>query len=168
MSANDGVVEALDGFVRRFHSYQQKTDRVPPEHDAEIQGAVQAKRDGDYLRSVRLYAEMTDRWGVLYTGLLSSLYKTVVTSGHLREAGILLALAEEIYEKNPAKPPFPGMDMTSFFMEHFGELRRAVTTPAALHAYLQPLSGNPDYRLPTDYAIETSEFNAMLARWEAE
>lgn len=68
--------DALSDFIRQFGNYRQTTDRVPPEHDAEIQGAVQAKRDGDYLRSVRLYAEMTDRWGVLYTGLLSSLYKT--------------------------------------------------------------------------------------------
>lgn len=164
MTDNSQLVAVLTNFVNQWGRYEQTTDRVPPQWDAEVQEAVQAKRDGDYTRSVMLYAAMTERWGILYTGLLSSLYKTVVVSGHLREAAILLGLAEEIYQRNPAKPPFEGMDMTSFFVDHYFELERATASAAALDAYLRPLSGNASYRMPRDYVTAATEYREMVAR----
>lgn len=170
MAENSQLVAVLENFINRFPVYEQTTDRVPPEHDAEVQQAVQAKRDGDYEHSVSLYAAMTERWGVLYTGLLSSVYKSVAVSGHLREASILLGLAEEIYQRNPALPPegLVGADMTSFFVDHYRSLLRAVRSPTALEAYLRPLSGNAAYTLPRDFEIATGEFQEMVARLEAE
>lgn len=168
MTDNSQLISVLTNFVNQFQRYEQTTDRVPLKWDVEVQEAVQAKRDGDYARSVTLYATMTERWGVLYTGLLSSLYKTVVVSGHLREAAILLGLAEEIYQRDPVKPPFEGMEMTSFFVDQYFELDRATVSPAALDAYLRPLSGNPAYSLPRSYATATSEYREMVARVQAD
>lgn len=168
MTDNSQLVAVLDDFVSKFPTYEQTTDRVPPEHDAEVQQAVQAKRDGDYALSVSLYAAMTERWGVLYTGLLSSIYKSVVASGHLREAAIVLGLAEAIYQRNPVLPPagLTGVDMTSFFIDHYRSLYQAIGSPAKLEAYLRPLSGNPTYTMPRDFETAATELREMVARIE--
>lgn len=159
--------------LRQFYADLPSYAWVRPEqvdasvNDAYMDVAVRQKRAGNYVDSVTTYIALAERLGVVYVRLLWSMYKPVVTAGYLGEGAVLLAESEKLYQTDPVKP-MDGLDLgepiTSSFEWQWTELAQAVTSPASLYEYLEPLSGNPGYRFPRGYAVMVEEYRAMSQR----
>lgn len=96
--------------------------------------------------------------GVMYTGALASLYKTLACGDMPIQAFLILMTAKQIYDQNPA-PALPGVP--SMFDDHSDRLYTAMTSEAALTQYLREISGNPNYRLARPYETIAAEWSAF-------
>lgn len=137
------------------------SDRYPSRLDAEVRDAIELKRQGKFLDSATIYVRMSRREGTVYTGILSSLYKTVACGGDLVNAMLLLQRGEVIYQRNPDRTAVAA-GISSNFQDHMTRLFRAVLSPESLHDYLRDLSGNPGYQMPRGWAEMAEELRARI------
>ena len=151
MSSHDELMPHWAKFFGQVDSFHQSSKRYPTEWEPRIELAVQLKRRGEYAEAAQIYFDLIQDSGTMYTGVLAALYKVLASAGLFLQAFLLLQLAQSIYAKDP-DPIAQSVGMRSTFEVHSEQLLAAMKSEPALLAYLTGISGNPDYRLPGDYA----------------
>lgn len=135
---------------------RRSADRYPPAWDDRVSEAVDLKRRGRFLESAKIYEKLSRESGMLYTGIIASLYKTTAASGALLSANFLLMNGINTFHRDP-KAVANAAGRPSSFEDHHKRLMAAVTSPTELESYLRDLSGNVNYRLPRSYADSAGE-----------
>jgi hypothetical protein len=146
----------VDSFLEDLDGLRQESNRVPFAWNDDIEDAVALKREGDYLGSAQVYIRLTREAGVVYSGLLRSLYKTVVCAGLLGRALRLSVIAKAIYDRSPDQLAVSA-GIPSAFEEDIGELLAVSDTEPGLKAYLARMSGSPVHRTPREYESMIAE-----------
>lgn len=122
----------------------------PQSWDDRVRQAVELKRQGQFLESAKIYVDLSRTQGVVYTGILSALYKTVAAAGDLYSGNLILMRAQNIYRLNPDERAIDA-GITSSFADHLSRLIAASESPSRMAEYLRDISGNPSYYMPRDY-----------------
>lgn len=166
----DGRIEELKALVREFikdintpSRFRQTSAPYPEAWNSRLREAVDLKRKGRFVKSAKVYVDLSRSSATLYTGILPGLYKTVACGGDLVGGELVLINAESIYARDP-NPEAKAAGISSSFMEHFQRLVQATRTRPALEEYLRDISGNNAYQLPRDYSMMISEWNERRAQ----
>ncbi|NDO91469.1 CFI-box-CTERM domain-containing protein [Cellulosimicrobium composti] len=145
-------------FYPHIATLRRSSEPVPSDWNGVIDAAVYAKREGHYAASARIIVDTMVDEGVMYTGALSSLYKTLACGDLPVPAFVVLLTAKQIYDQNPA-PAMPGVPST--FDDHIDRFKVAMTSEAGLNQYLREISGNPNYQLARPYEAISAEWGTF-------
>ena len=153
--------EELLGVWREFYPHisdlKKSSAPYPADWEEVVQAAIYAKRQGHYAGSARIVTDLMVHEGTIYTGALSSLYKTLAAGGLFIQAFTIGVLAKSIYDDNP-NPLAAAAGLPSAFDDHLERLKTAMRSETELTSYLRDISGNPNYRLASDYATISAEW----------
>lgn len=157
MDKHEELGQLYRDFYPRMGTLRRSSDPVPPDWNGVIDAAVYAKREGHYAASARMIIDTMVYEGVMYTGALSSLYKTLACGNLPVAAFVVLLTAQQIYDQNPA-PALRGVPST--FDDHIDRFKVAMTSETSLNQYLREISGNSNYQLARPY-------ETIAAEWES-
>lgn len=142
---------------------RRSADKYPEAWEPQIKKAIDLKRRGKFLASAEIYEDLSRSSGILYTGIIASLYKSVVASGALLEASFLLSLGSRVFH-NDRVAVANAAGQPSTFEDHMSRLIAALHSKDELENYLRDVDGNVNYRLPRDYENATEEFQQHYVR----
>ena len=149
---------------------RRSAESYPEAWEPKVRQAVDLKRRGQFLASARIYDDLSRSSGVLYTGIIAALYKSVAASGALLSGNFLLMNGSRIFHQDP-KAVAVAAGSPSNFEAHLSRLIDATRSQPSLEAYLRDICGNVNYWLPRDYAAAVGEltehYAAVKERWDA-
>lgn len=157
MTEREELLEVWREFYPHVSGLRRSSAPYPADWEGVVQAAIYSKRQGHYAASARIVTDLMVHDGTIYTGALSSLYKTLASGGLFIQAFTIAVLAKSIYDENPS-PLASAAGLPSAFDDHLDRLKTAMRSEIELTAYLREISGNPDYRLPRDYATVSAEW----------
>jgi hypothetical protein len=135
------------------------SNQFPSEWEPKIQEAVQLKRTGRYIESIKKYIDLMENTKTIYSGIMYFLYKVVACSGYLIDAYLILNNGQRAYRVKNNK--LDSLGDTSGFIEHLEKLKTALRSENALKKYLTSISGNPNYKLPRSYLVIRQEIESI-------
>lgn len=141
---------------------RRSADKYPGAWESQVKQAVDLKRRGQFLASAKIYDDLSRTSGVLYTGIIAALYKSVAASGALLSGNFLLMNGSTIFHRDP-KAVVAAAGGPSNFEDHLSRLINATRSQPGLEAYLRDICGNVNYRLPRDYATAVGELTEHYA-----
>lgn len=137
---------------------RRSAEPYPPEWDSQMRQAAELKRRGQFFASAKIYDDLSRTSGVLYTGIIASLYKSVAASVALLSGNFLLVNGSTIFHQDP-KAVAAAAGIPSAFEDHLSRLLDAARSEPGLQSYLRDICGNVNYRLPRDYANAVGELS---------
>lgn len=148
----ENIVSILNEFWSKVTSlnFKKTSDSYPPSLETIVQLAVQQKREGKYLESVKTYIELMVSQRIVYSSLLSYLYKVVASAGYLAEGLKILRQGKSIYDSNPSPISF-AFGITSAFEDHMSRLKDSIVSEHKLFQYLESISGSLNYKFNRTY-----------------
>jgi hypothetical protein len=152
------IRDLVTEFLKESKSFKQSTEKYPSDLEPTIQTAVQQKRMGLYLESVKTYLDLFKSEGVIYSAIVIFLYKVVAASGYLVEGMLLLELGEKIYQKDPGiiNTLFSSIN-PSTFVDHKARLLNSIYSKQALFEYLKSVSGSQNFKFNREYSVMIQE-----------
>lgn len=137
--------------------YGLSSNNYPSYLENGFQIAIQAKRNGDYEKSLSLIIRFIEDECCAYTGLLNGAFKTIAAAGYLNDTIKLLKMCDKEMRNNRQAMMLAQMGIPNNFQDHLMRIKQAIGDEYSLRQYLSSISGNPYYSLPRAYSDILSE-----------